>query len=92
MNRNNEHDSENDVTTDAHATSAEGVEVPVSQLSPETLRNVISEFVTREWEEAGTVSYSLEQKIDQVMSQLESGKARLVFDLSSNTCNIIPVP
>ena len=80
------------IMDDALATSPEGVEVPIDQLNPETLLKVISEFVTREWEEIGTTSYTLEQKIDQVMAQLKSGKAKLVFDLDSNSCNIIPVP
>jgi uncharacterized protein len=69
----------------------EGVEIPCDQLNPETLRNVISEFVTREWEEIGEVSISLDTKIAQVLSQLQTGKAKLVFDPSSSTCNIILV-
>lgn len=42
--------------------------------------------------EMGPVSYTLDQKIDQVMAQLKSGRAKLVFDPGSNSCNIIPVP
>jgi uncharacterized protein YheU (UPF0270 family) len=68
------------------------VEVPYEQLAQDTLRNVIGEFVTREWEEIGDGTYTLDQKIDQVLSQLRNRKAKLVFDLTSNTCNIIPVP
>jgi len=70
--------------------SVEWVEVPYERLDPDTLLNVISEFVTREWEEMGTVSYTLDHKIEKVKAQLKSGEAKLVFDLSSNTCNIIP--
>lgn len=70
--------------------TADGVVVPYDRLDPDTLRNVISEFVTREWEEMGSVSYTLDYKIEQVMAQLRSGKAELVFDPLSNTCNIIP--
>lgn len=81
-----------DVMGDTGTVDSDVVEVPFRYLHPDTLRNVISEFVTRDWEEMGSTSYTLEQKIDQVMAQLKSGKARLMFDLESNSCNIIPVP
>lgn len=77
---------------DAGTVDSGVVEVPFRDLHPDTLRNVISEFVTRDWEEMGFTSYTLEQKIDQVMAQLKAGKARLMFDLESNSCNIIPAP
>ncbi len=65
----------------------EGVDVPWDSLNPDTLRNLIAEFVTREWPD--TV-YSLETKIDQVLKQLRTGQAKIAFDLVSKTCNIIP--
>ncbi|MEI6213292.1 MAG: YheU family protein [Desulfuromonadales bacterium] len=68
------------------------IEVPINRLNRETLLSVISEYVTREWEEMGLVSYTLEQKIEQVMVQLKADKAKLVFDPNSNSCNIIPNP
>lgn len=68
----------------------EGVEVPLDRVNPEILRNLISEFVTREWEELGDSSFTLEQKIEQVRQQLKDRKARIVFDLATNTCNITP--
>jgi hypothetical protein len=67
----------------------EGVEIPLERINPDTLRNLISEFVTREWEEAGPISYTLDDKIEQVLRQLREGKARVVFDATSNSCNII---
>jgi len=65
----------------------DGVEVPWDSINPETLRNLISEFVTREWPDT---EYSLETKIDQVLKQLRTGQAKIAFDLVSKTCNIIP--
>lgn len=64
----------------------DGVDVPWDSISPETLRNLISEFVTREWPDT---EYSLETKIDQVLKQLRTGQAKIAFDLVSKTCNII---
>ena len=65
----------------------DGVDVPWDSINPETLRNLISEFVTREWPDT---EYSLETKIDQVLKQLSTGQAKIAFDLVSKTCNIIP--
>ncbi len=69
----------------------EGVEIPFDRLQPETLRNLVSEFVTREWEEVGDASFTLDEKIEQVLRQLRERKARVVFDATSNSCNIVPV-
>lgn len=67
----------------------EGVEVPFERVSPETLRNLISEFVTREWEDIGDSSATLDDKINQVMRQLKEKRAKVVFDLRTETCNIV---
>lgn len=67
----------------------EGVEVPFEKLSPDTLHNLIAEFVTREWEEIGDSSHTLDEKITQVLQQLRTKKAKVVFDLRTETCNIV---
>jgi uncharacterized protein len=66
------------------------MQIPIEMLQPETLRNVIENFVTREGTDYGAIEVSLETKIEQVMSQLKSGKAILVYDRVSATCNIVP--
>lgn len=67
----------------------DGVEVPLDRINPETLRNLIVEFVTREWEELGDAHYTLEDKVRQVQRQLQDRQAKVVFDLATNTCNIV---
>jgi uncharacterized protein len=67
----------------------EGVEIPFERINPDTLRDLISEFVTREWEELGDACFTLDNKIEQVQRQLREKKAAVVFDLSSNTANIV---
>jgi len=70
----------------------EGVEVPHRELAPSTLRRLIEEFVSRDgadWHEQGR---SLEAKVDQVLRQLETGKARVVFNLAGQSADIVPVP
>ncbi|MDO3377545.1 YheU family protein [Geoalkalibacter halelectricus] len=70
----------------------EGVEVPYEQISPETLRNLIQEFVSRDGADWGDAGCSLEDKVNQVLGQLKAGKARVVFDLRTETANIVVRP
>lgn len=67
----------------------EGVEVPFERVIPETLRNLISEFVTREWADSGDSAATLDDKISQVIRQLKEKRAKVVFDLRTETCNIV---
>ena len=60
--------------------------IPTTLLSPTALRAVVEEFVTRD----GTDHSSVEQRIANVMRQLDSGQVELHFDDTSQTCNILP--
>jgi uncharacterized protein YheU (UPF0270 family) len=66
-----------------------GTELSPDQLSPEALRGLIEEFVTRAGTDYGAVERSVEEKITQVSAQLASGEARLVFDPDTQTTNIV---
>lgn len=68
----------------------QGIEVPYQRLDPETLRNVIQEFVTRDGADWGEVGGALEDKVAQVMQQLRNRKVKVVFELKSQTANIVP--
>lgn len=64
--------------------------IPHDQLSPEALKGVVEEFVTRNGTDYGEIEASLETKVLQVLNQLHAGKAVIVFDQKSETCNILP--
>ena len=66
-----------------------GIELSPDDLSPEALRGLIEEFVTRDGTDYGGVERSVEEKIAQVTAQLTSGEARLVFDPETETTNIV---
>jgi len=68
----------------------EGVEIPWERINPDTLRNMVSEFVTREWADLSDSGYTLDEKIGEVLRQLQDKKAKVVFDLSSTSWNIVP--
>lgn len=67
----------------------EGVEVPYERIAPRTLRNMIQEFVSRDGADWGERGCSLEDKVEQVHQQLWEGKIKVVFDLKSQTANIV---
>ncbi len=72
--------------TDHHE---EGVDVPYEQIKPETLLNMIKEFVTREWSDLSDSGFTPEDKVGQVLQQLRDKKAKVVFDFTSGTANIV---
>jgi uncharacterized protein YheU (UPF0270 family) len=70
--------------------SEDGVEVPVDRINPDTLRKMVEEFVTREWSDLADSDFTFEDKIEQVFQQFNDNKIKVVFDLTSETCNIVP--
>ncbi|NOH50510.1 YheU family protein [Vibrio rotiferianus] len=62
--------------------------IPWQDIAPETLENLIREFVLREGTDYGSVEVSLQSKIEQVKSQLEKGEAVIVFSELHETVDI----
>jgi uncharacterized protein YheU (UPF0270 family) len=67
----------------------EGIDVPYGRINPDTLRNMIQEFVTRDGADWGDAGCSLEDKVEQVLQQLRDKKVKVVLDLRSQTANIV---
>jgi len=64
-------------------------QVPHAALSPEVLRRLIEEFVTRDGTDYGAVEKTLDDKVAAVLRQLERGEALIVFDRDSESVNIV---
>ncbi|CAM3565406.1 hypothetical protein VA7868_00005 [Vibrio aerogenes CECT 7868] len=62
--------------------------VPWQDISPETLENLIKEFVLREGTDYGENEVSLEMKIEQIKQQLKSGEAVVVYSELHETVDI----
>lgn len=69
----------------------QGIELSPGDLSPDALRGLVEEFVSREGTDYGHADRSLESKVAAVFRQLESGEARIVFDLTSESASIVTV-
>ncbi len=67
-----------------------GVEVPHTHLTPNALRSLAEEFVTRDGTDYGRVERTLDEKVAALMRQLERGEAAIFYDSESQTVSIVP--
>ena len=68
----------------------EAFEIPLERINPETLRKMVEEFVTRDWSELADSEYTMDEKVDQVLQQLHDKRARIVYDGTAESWNVIP--
>ena len=62
--------------------------IPFQDLKVETLTAIVEEFISREGTDYGDHEISLEQKVLQVMNQLQRGKIVVTFDQESQSCDL----
>ncbi|RJX72303.1 YheU family protein [Vibrio sinensis] len=62
--------------------------IPWQDIAPDTLDNLIREFVLREGTDYGSVEVSLQDKVDQVKHKLASGEATVVYSELHETVDI----
>lgn len=64
--------------------------IPIQDLEHDTLLSIIEGFVLQEGTEYGDQDVSLEEKVQQVLTQLASGEAFLVYSELHESVNIVP--
>lgn len=64
------------------------IPIPYQRLSADALDAILEDFVGREGTDYGDYDYSLADKKAQVLAQLKSGKATLLFDPVQQSCHI----
>ncbi|MBM7455708.1 hypothetical protein HNR62_001581 [Oceanisphaera litoralis] len=64
--------------------------IPFTELSEDTLNNLIEQFVLQEGTEYGDRDISLDEKVIQVKQQLKSGDAIIVYSELHESVNIVP--
>jgi uncharacterized protein YheU (UPF0270 family) len=74
---------------DDETPAAGPIEIPIAQLEPATLRNIVADLVTRDGTDYGAQEWTHEQKAAALMRQLERGAARLVFDPETETIGLM---
>ncbi len=70
-------------------THEEPVEVPYAEVPPATLRAIAEDFCTRDGTDYSETEMPLDERVALLMKQLESGDARLVFEVNSQTLGIV---
>jgi len=64
------------------------MEIPYKKLAPDVLRAVIEEFVTREGTDYGEGNFSLDEKVAQVICQLDEKSIYLSYDSEKLSCHL----
>ncbi len=65
------------------------VEIPHTELAPETLRAVVESFVLREGTDYGAQDVPFERKVADVMRQLARREAVIIYDPGSDSVDIV---
>ena len=73
-----------------HPERSEPVVEPHTELAADLLRAIIESFVLREGTDYGEEEFTLDQKVERVIRQLERGEAQIVFDPDTESVNIAP--
>lgn len=63
--------------------------VPPERLDAEALAKLVEEFVTRDGTDYGLEERSLAHKTDAVMAQIKRGHVVVMFDLTTETANLM---
>jgi uncharacterized protein len=67
----------------------EPIVIPHRELSEQALRGVLESFVLREGTEYGEREVSLDQKVADVLRQLERGEAQVIFHPGLESIDIV---
>lgn len=65
------------------------IEIPIADVSSEALLGVVKAHVLREGTDYGQVTVQFDVKVNSLLSQLQSGKAILLYDPLEECCHIL---
>ncbi len=64
------------------------VNIPVSEVSEEALRNLLEEYVSRDGTDYGVIEKDINEKTQLLLAQLNSGELMIFFDQESQQFDI----
>ena len=62
--------------------------IPANRLSPDALREIIEEFITRDMPEDCSADEPLDVKVAQIMEHLRNGLIEIRYDMEAETCGL----
>lgn len=63
--------------------------IPFDAVPKDTLIRIAEDFITREGTDYGWVEYSLEQKVEQLLLQIEEGQVLITFDEATESVSLV---
>ncbi len=63
--------------------------IPPDEISPETLTNLLEEYITREGTDYGDVELSLAEKISRLRPQISRGDVLIIYDEHAQCINLV---
>lgn len=63
--------------------------IPFDTVPKDTLIRIAEDFITREGTDYGWVEYSLEQKVEQLLSQIQEGQVLITFDEATESVSLV---
>lgn len=65
------------------------MQIPPDMLSPEALRGIAMEFVSREGTDYGHQNWDMDTKVAQVLRQIDRGDVVIYYNTQTQTCNLL---
>ena len=65
------------------------MEVPFHMLKPETLTEVIKDFLLKKGSDFGHEGVNLQYRIEQIKSLVEQKKIKIIFDDKTQSCRLV---
>jgi len=65
------------------------VEIPSDAISPEALRGIIDDFISREGTDYGVNEVLHETKVDQILRQIAKGDVKIAFDPNEESVTLL---
>lgn len=65
------------------------IEIPYQELSPQTLKGIVEYWILKEGTDYGEQEFSLAEKVDSILGQLKTGKAKIIFHPEDGVCELV---
>jgi uncharacterized protein YheU (UPF0270 family) len=65
-------------------------EVPSGRLDPDVLRLLLEDYASRDGTDYGEVEQTLDQKVESLRRQLNSGELSILFDTDCELWDLVP--
>ena len=77
------------MSQDLNNSSNQPIQINPKDLSAPALEGLIKEFILREGTDYGTTTYTLDEKIEKIQKQLNSGRVIIVYDTELESTTLI---